>query len=238
MLHADEAPFVALRPIYTLETAVVNPTIVGVWTNFFTFRIEPDGKAGYKVTDPGDGQEYAKFHLLQFGGDTIADVVFGEFQFVTPRIPVHCFARVHVDGNTLRLDWLGSERLAEQIERTGWPRHELLRVEGEDQDILLLTASPAELQQFVAECLERPEGFAETDEFERSGPKVTASDVSLRSWSESSDRIPAESCQPVRPIFRAEIPRRSGAALRQAEQTEPVPRSRRPDGAKQKRRQS
>lgn len=44
-----EAGIVSLHPLYTTETAVRNPALVGLWTGDFTIRIGPDGEAAYGV---------------------------------------------------------------------------------------------------------------------------------------------------------------------------------------------
>jgi hypothetical protein len=181
VLCAGETRLVALRPLYTPETAVLNSALPDLWGDLFSFRIEPDGAGGYKVKDPTGGQDYASFHLVQLGGETIADVVFGQSELGLFQLPVHSLARVRVEGNTLRVDWLGSEELTRQVEQAGQPRHERLRVEGQDDDFLVLTASSAKLQEFVLDCLKRPGTFGESDDFERAGPKDKAADLNSRS---------------------------------------------------------
>jgi hypothetical protein len=177
LLYAGETPLLALHPLYTPGAAVLNPALVDMWGDLFSFRIEPDGDGGYHVTDISDGQNYAQFHLVRIGGESVADVVFGDPPFMAFQLPVHCFARVRVDGDTLHVDWLGSAELAQQVARTGSPRHERLRGDGQDEDSMVLTASSAELQQFVLDCLKRPDAFGESDDFERAGPKDRAAEL-------------------------------------------------------------
>ena len=65
----------SLRPLYTPETAAVNPALVGLWVDGgITFRIEPDAKAGYRVIL--SGEQYLTFRLVQLGTETIAGVAF------------------------------------------------------------------------------------------------------------------------------------------------------------------
>jgi hypothetical protein len=181
-LCAGESAFVALRPLYTPETAVLNPALVDLWGNFFSFRVEPDGQRGYILKDPTDEQEIGRFHLVQLGGETVADVVFGDVQpLPLLQFPVHCFARVRVEGGSLRVAWLGTGELARQIERTGLPRHERLPVEGRDDDFVVLTASSAELREFLLDCLKLPDAFGDSDDYERAGPQDRAADLNGQS---------------------------------------------------------
>src|ERR1039458_7331750 len=77
-----EAGVVSLRPLYTQETAVLNPALVDLWTTeqedwfHVTFRIESGSDKGYRVVS--DQEEIAAIHLVQLGGETIADIVFGQ----------------------------------------------------------------------------------------------------------------------------------------------------------------
>jgi hypothetical protein len=181
-LCAGESEFVALRPLYTTETAVLNPALVDLWSNILSFRVEPDGHRGYVLKDPTDEQEIGRFHLVQLGGETVADVVFGDVQpLLLLQLPVHCFARVRVEGGSLHVAWLGTGELARQIERTGLPRHERLQVEGRDDDFVVLTASSAELRKFLLDCLKLPDAFGDPGDFERAGPQDRAADLNGQS---------------------------------------------------------
>jgi hypothetical protein len=204
--YAD-AGILSLRPIYTPETAAVNPALVDLWTETtehsfgITFRIEADGDTGYQVVS--GREQVATIHLVQLGGETIADLVFIQQKSFFPQLSVHYFARLRVEGNTLHVDGLGGEKLVERIERTGSPRYERLRMEGPDEDYLVLTASTAELRQFVLDFLKRPEDF-DSSTYERAGPKQRAADLNEQSWAVVS--------------WRGASPEAWATALKQAEE--------------------
>jgi hypothetical protein len=184
------AGLVSLRPLYTPETAVLNPALIDLWTEkgsflSITFRIEPDGDSGYRVVEPHDQKEFVTIHLVQLGGETIADIVFIP-QSSPPQLSVHCFARLRVEGNTLHVAFLGGERILQQIERTGSPRYERLTEDGWDGEVLILPASTAELRQFVLDCLKQPDAFGSytdmSSTYERAGPEKRAWDLNAQSW--------------------------------------------------------
>lgn len=195
ILHA-EAGIVSLRPLYTPETAFLNPAIVDLWSStghdslfHLTFRIEPDGDTGYQVS--GREEQFATVHLVQLGGETIADIVFIQEKSFFPQFSGHYFARLRVDGNTLHADWLGGEALVEQMERSGSPRFERLSDQGWDEDLLVLTGSTAELRQFVLDCLKRPDAFSPFT-YGRADPEERAADWNERSWAVVSGRASPE----------------------------------------------
>lgn len=174
----------SLRPLYTPETAVLNPALVDLWVDGGTsFRIEPDDKAGYQVIL--GGEQFLAFRLVQLGSETIADIVFPSKLF-EPRLPMHRFGRIRLEGNALLVDWLGSEELEQRIVRSGSPRHEQVDADGED--LLILTGSTAELQRFLLDCLKQPDAFKESDKYERAGPEPRAVELNDRSWAVVSDR--------------------------------------------------
>ncbi|MCX6629841.1 MAG: hypothetical protein NTW28_19660 [Candidatus Solibacter sp.] len=188
--YAD-AGIVSLRPLYTPETAVLNPALVDLWTDKgITFRIEADGDTGYQVVV--DREQVATIHLVQLGGETIADLVFIQQQSFFPQLSIHYFARLRVEGNTLHVDGLGGEKLVKRIERTGSPRYERLPMESHGEDYMVLTASTAELRQFVLDFLKLPEDFADSSTYERAGPKERAADLNERRWAVVSGRSSPE----------------------------------------------
>jgi hypothetical protein len=179
-VYAD-AGVVSLRPLYTQETAVLNPALVDLWTDkqnkedWFnvTFRIESGSDKGYRVVY--GQEEIAAIHLVQLGGETIADIVFGQ-QSLFPQLSVHYLARLRVEGSTLRVDALGGEKLLDQIQRTGSPRYERLSGGDWDENVWVLTASSAELRHFVLDCLKQPDAFV-TSIYWRAGPKERAAEA-------------------------------------------------------------
>ena len=183
--YAD-ADMVSLHPLYTPETAVLNPALVDLWADAdkdawlrFTFRIEPDGDTGYQILL--ERKKIATLHLVQLGGETIADMVVIQESLV-PQLSLHYIARLRVEGNTLHSEWLGSGKLIEQIERTGSPRYERLSEEGRDEDVLVLTASTEELQRFILECLKQPAAFENPSRHVRASPEARAADLNEQSW--------------------------------------------------------
>ncbi len=195
IVYANEAGIVSLRPLYTSETTVLNPALTGLWTDAegefgITFRIQPDVDSGYEVL--AGGQKFLAFHLVPLGGETIADIVINVSQDLLAPLVVHYFARLRVDGDRLQADFLGGEKLLQQIERTGSPRFERLTEGDCDGSFLILPASTAELRQFVLDCLKQPDAFGSSTDmagtYKRAGPKKRAADLNQQSWETVSSR--------------------------------------------------
>ena len=175
------AQILSLRPLTTAGQTVLHPPIEGLWDSM---RIAADGAGGYHIQDD-DGGPKIPFRLMLLAGEMIADITaIGADNDGTewPVIPVHLFVRVRVEGEQLQVGFLGSDALEERITRSNAPAH--LRLD--DGEILLLTASAPELQEFVRACLNRPEDFAFSITLERAGPVEQARDLNRQSWEEVS----------------------------------------------------
>ncbi len=96
------------------------------------------------------GAYFLDFYLHDFlGGDNLT---LGDFHIV----PVHTFAKLTVTDNGLFINWFNPDWLEELI------RQNKIRIHHEDNDdFILLTAKPNELQKFVAKYVNSKEAFEE-----------------------------------------------------------------------------
>lgn len=151
----------SVHPLYTPETLVFDPELVGDWkvdeTTTWSFR--PRGETAYELdAREGDTQGIFAAHLVQLGGlrfldlrpERGDDLSFHDVHHV----PVHSFARIRIDGDRfqmalLSMDWLKGQIDAGRVTVS----HEIV-----EEDVLL-TASTTELQRFVIAAAKDPEAF-------------------------------------------------------------------------------
>jgi len=93
------------------------------------------------------GDYFLDFYLEDFGGD---EVTLATFHIV----PVHTFAKLTVEDDRLLINWFDQDWLDELI------RENKIRIHHEqNDDFILLTAKPKELQKFVAKYVNSEEAF-------------------------------------------------------------------------------
>ena len=70
-------------------------------------------------------------------------------------VPVHSFARIQLNGDSLSIAFLDSEWVSEQA------KQKKLNIRGEtiDDDVFLITAPPSEIQAFLLKCVGNEEAF-------------------------------------------------------------------------------
>lgn len=93
------------------------------------------------------GQYFLDFYLEDFGGDEITLATFHI-------IPVHTFAKLTVEKDKLIINWFDQDWLGDLI------KENKIRIHHEkNDDYILLTAKPKELQKFVTKYLNSEEAF-------------------------------------------------------------------------------
>ncbi|MDX1284027.1 MAG: hypothetical protein R3182_03400 [Draconibacterium sp.] len=100
-------------------------------------------------------------HIIKLGGEYFLDFYLEEFMDddeITLAsfhiIPVHTFAKLKVEENKLIINWFDQEWLEELI------KENKIRIHHEDNDdFILLTAKPKELQKFVTKYVNSEEAF-------------------------------------------------------------------------------
>jgi hypothetical protein len=136
---------VSLNPFVTAEQAVMDPALLGIWT-------EPDGKDMYWIRQDGNG------YRIRYGSDTESVdfkarlMVAGEVKVLDLvsanedpfQVPVHTAVRVWTGDNTLRIAFLQSDWLKEQA------KHQLPFVPAADRT--LLTAPGDAVRAFLAKA--------------------------------------------------------------------------------------
>ncbi len=166
---------VSLSPLYTEEQLVTLPEIVGTWRSADDdgeqMVVTPvPGRAYRAVFSEGEDQPMSfEVHLVRIDDtvywdmapdpDEIEDDDYGIYM-----LPAHGFAKLSLEGDTLRLDHLDLDWIREQADEGRAPAHVVL-----DHDRFVLTAPTAELQEFFERYGGDPEAWTSPDLFRREG---------------------------------------------------------------------
>ena len=145
------ASVVSLHPLALPndKDVIFDPALVGTWEEI---KADKDGartryvvaraESGYTVNSGPDKLE-GTMHLLKVGGRYLLDVYCPSD---APSLPVHLFVKLRLDKDSAWLAGMESEWLQDQIKTRAQLRHEVLM---EDDDRIVLTASPTELRRHL-----------------------------------------------------------------------------------------
>ena len=162
-------------PLYTEKDLFPNDILTGNW-------LDDDGTEwnfehayyGKKVIENIDSTSYVltmdvkdyrksefRVHVVKLGGHYFLDFYLDEFldddnldiaSFHI--IPVHTFAKLSVEENLLQINWFDQEWLEDLI------KENKIRIHHEkNDDFILLTAKPSELQKFVTKYVNSEDAF-------------------------------------------------------------------------------
>jgi len=161
-------------PLYTEKDLFPNDLLTGEWVDEdgaeCTFKHPYIGNKDLGIIDStsyvmmlkeDDHESEFTVHLIELGGHYFLDFYledFGEddeFYLSTFHIiPVHTFAKVNIDENELHIKWFNQEWMGELIKQNKIRIHH-----EENDDFILLTAQPKELQKFVTKYVNSEEAF-------------------------------------------------------------------------------
>jgi hypothetical protein len=178
------AGVVSLHPLVLPndQDAIFDPALVEAWEDadphFRTVYTVSRAESGYNVTlrasDPSDaGKQEVKLsmHLLKVGDRRLLDIYTKDLacanegcDSAATQLPVHVFFRLRLDKDSAWLSAMDSDWLRGQIKTRGQLRHEVLT---EDNDKLVLTASPSELRRYLLPYVADDRSFGHEDEIER-----------------------------------------------------------------------
>ena len=164
-------------PLYTEKDLFANEILTGEWTDDdetqWNFEHSYIGK---KVLENIDSTSYVlnlvdkdslksefNVHIIQLGGNYFLDFYLEDFlgddnldlaSFHI--IPVHTFAKLTVTNNQLKINWFDQGWLEDLI------KENKIRIHHEkNDDYILLTAKPGELQKFVTKYINSEEAYKE-----------------------------------------------------------------------------
>ncbi len=150
------------------QNAVFDPALVGAWEEV---KADSDGarttyvvtraESGYEVSLAGPDKAKGAMHLLKVGDRYLLDIYYPSDG---PPVPVHVFLRLRVDRDSAWVAEMQSDWFKEQIKTRGQLRHEVLM---EDDDRIVLTASPTELRRYLLPYVADDRAFDKESELRR-----------------------------------------------------------------------
>ncbi|MDD5458291.1 MAG: hypothetical protein PHF37_02730 [Phycisphaerae bacterium] len=155
----------SLHPLYTKDTTIFDPNILGTWKESDnTWKFEKStSKDSYKLL-LRMGKEESEFdaHLVKIGNKLFLDFFPGEPDinendfYTFHLVPTHTFARVYDIDPNLVIGFMDSEKIVKMLKTDpNLIKHEF----PEDYDGVVLTASTQELQKFAAKYADDPNVF-------------------------------------------------------------------------------
>ena len=160
----------SLHPLFTEKELVFDPALVGTWG-----KEDEEGKwvftrSGEKryTVDPQDG-EPRKFegHLVQLGKFRFLDLYPEDMDikneiYKIHFIPAHTFWRIWIEDDNLRIALMNEDWLKRKIDAKSVSiAHERM------DDLIVLTAPTAKLQELVLKHAEDSEAFPDPEEWQR-----------------------------------------------------------------------
>lgn len=163
-------------PLYTEKDLFPNDILTGEWVDdegsewSFTHPYKSKRELGrdstsyiliLKTTEDGMTKE-SKFyvHVIELAGHYFLDFYLEEWNdeivdiATFHAVPVHTFAKLAVEDNRLYINWFDQEWLADLI------KENKIRIHHEsNDDYILLTAKPKELQKFVTKYVNSEKAF-------------------------------------------------------------------------------
>jgi hypothetical protein len=157
----------SLQPFYTEKDLILESDLVGDWVDerdndSWTFQITEEKRYDLILPITEKTQAGMDAHLLRIGRTIFLDLYPKEPQKAEFRsnvykmhfIPAHTISKIQIEQDSLSVSFLSSTWIAESIEQ------DKIKIPHIKTDgIIILTASTAELQQFLLENLDNPEAF-------------------------------------------------------------------------------
>ncbi|TXE05761.1 hypothetical protein [Algoriphagus aquimarinus] len=176
----------SLFPIYTDDTLVYFPELIGRWEmddeDYIEFSNASSGPSFFgsssESTDLSknkaysieimDGEELMAFvgHIAKIGNDLFLDLYpddpYSNGSTLSNVIPVHTFVKLKFSGKQLYLTSFDLEKLNKLFESN------LIRLRHENVDgTILITAQPKEIQKFIDRYSDDESVFEETEKYKR-----------------------------------------------------------------------
>src|SRR5450759_5072134 len=157
------AGVVSLHPVAlpSDKDVVFDPALVGAWEEVKTDRdggktkyIDARAASGYTV-NVGPGKAQGAMHLVKVGDRYLLDIFCSSDG---PPPPVHLFFKLRLDTDSAWLAEMQSDWFKEQIKTRAQLRHEVLI---QDNDRIVLTASPSELRRYLLPYVADGRSFGE-----------------------------------------------------------------------------
>lgn len=172
-------PQLSLQPLYTNDTLVFEPKLVGTWleeSGDGVYLFEPGDEKSYRLTMvTREGGQYKSStyaaHLVRLGSENYLDLQPGEGAYVgvldtedlMSLLLAHVICRLQWEGESLRITFLKDEWV-ERMVREG--RAELSHIEIKGG--VVLTGAPQELQELLEKYAKDETAYGQVENYERS----------------------------------------------------------------------
>lgn len=158
----------SLQPLYSDKDPILLPALAGTWASedgkdTFTFKAD-DQDRKYDITcvsEKGTGRIEGR--LLRLGQQLFLDTTVNDLPDTKSDyakfhlLPVHLFTKISVEGDVLKYATLNIEWIKKGIDQNKLTiRHETTK------DLIVLTASTPELQEFIRAHADDKDAFQET----------------------------------------------------------------------------
>lgn len=162
---------VSLHPVYTEETLVDVPELLGKWSDdpeegYWLFEKE-ENVGEYRVTiqEKKEVRLVFRAHTALTQENLLLDMVVeypdkSELEFYT--VPVHLFWQIDISGDQLKMRTIDYQWLTDRDKKGRlWIKHETV------DDRLVLTATPERMQRFVRNWVKCDEAWSDWEELPR-----------------------------------------------------------------------
>lgn len=163
----------SLHPLYTEDKLVFEAALIGEWTeeNDQVWTFTKKEEKAYQLVISGEDAKSATYeaHLAKINDTLFLDLfaddpdIIKNEMYVGFVIPTHMFMKVDQIGPTLSLRILGAKWLEKLLDK----EPDAIQYE-EVEDMILLTASPKDLQAFVLKYKDTEDAFGDPIELTRS----------------------------------------------------------------------
>lgn len=169
----------SLHELWTEKTLVFDNTIAGSYTqdeSTWTFVGDPNDKSWTLTIDEKEGlQSKLLVHLVQVGGQRFFDFYPGEDAQVQAGdwlkfhlVPAHLFFKVDKTAESFKVAAMNPDEVGKLLKE----KPQLVRHEVVEDERVVLTDTPENLQKFLAEGLKVEEFFGESVELKPVGKDV------------------------------------------------------------------
>jgi hypothetical protein len=165
----------SLHPLYQNKDLLVNADLIGTWQiegdkDFLIIDTIQNKKYGFKIVDEEDTVSF-EMGLIKLDDQYFIDLFpseddYGSLEyFARNYVPAHTFMKFDYIDDEIYLTEFDNERLIELFQQN---RIRLAHEQpGEDEDYVVITASTADLQKFIARYANDKDAFNETEKYRR-----------------------------------------------------------------------
>jgi len=164
----------SVQPFFTHKDLVYDPALVGVWkeagSGSALWTIRRGDATSYEalLTEDEESRRY-QFHLLQLGDARYLDIVPLEDESMIQHIPAHSLHRIRIGATTIDIEPLNIDYFDALIKagKIGFAQHVAVPTQQGVDNKIILTASTAELQEFLLKHAGEKDLFGEKQQYKR-----------------------------------------------------------------------